>query len=48
LLRQPVRLSRSPSSLQAASPECGEHAEILGEFGYGAEEIAGLRASGVI
>ena len=49
LLRQPVRLSRSPSSLQAASPECGEHTdEILGEFGYDAEAIAGLRSGGVI
>ena len=49
LLRQPVRLNRSPSVLQTASPEPGEHTdEILGEFGYGAEEIAALRESGVI
>ena len=49
LLRQPVQLNRSPSSLQTASPEPGEHTdEILGEFGYGAEEIAALRDSGAI
>lgn len=49
LLRQPVRLSRSPSSLQVASPESGEHTdEILEEFGYGAQEIAALRARGAI
>ena len=49
LVRQPVRLSRSPSELKAASPECGEHTEeILVEFGYGANEIAAFRSGGVI
>lgn len=49
LLRQPVRLSRTPSLLQTPSPESGEHTdEILREFGYGTEEIARLRDSGAI
>jgi len=49
LLRQPVRLSRTPSSLQTPSPESGEHTdEILREFGYGTEDIARLRDSGAV
>jgi formyl-CoA transferase len=49
LVAQPVTLSETPSSIREAPPECGAHTdEILGEFGYTAEEIAGFRRSGVI
>jgi crotonobetainyl-CoA:carnitine CoA-transferase CaiB-like acyl-CoA transferase len=49
LVRQPVRLSRSPSAVTVASPEIGEHTdEILGEFGYDADAIDALRADGVV
>jgi len=49
LVRQPVRLSRSPSAITVASPEIGEHTdEILSEFGYDADTIATLRADGVV
>jgi formyl-CoA transferase len=49
LVRQPVRLSRSPSAITVASPEIGEQTdEILAEFGYDAAAIAALRADGVV
>ena len=49
LVRQPVRLSRSPSAITVASPDIGEHTdEILSEFGYDADTIATLRADGVV
>ena len=47
--RQPLSLSRTPSSFAVAPPEVGEHtAEILGDIGYDAEEIAALEKSGVV
>ena len=47
--RQPVSLSRTPSSFAVAPPEVGEHtAEILGDIGYDAEQIAALQDSGVV
>jgi formyl-CoA transferase len=49
LLRQPVRLSRSPSALAVAPPDIGEQTdEILDEFGYSPDEIGALRSGGVI
>ncbi|MCS6932827.1 MAG: CoA transferase [Acetobacteraceae bacterium] len=49
LLAQPVRLSRSRSRLGAPPPEAGQHSEeVLAEAGYTAEEIASLRAKGVV
>ncbi|MEZ5652019.1 MAG: CoA transferase [Burkholderiaceae bacterium] len=49
LISQPVVLSRTPASMQCAAPEWGEHAdEILAEAGYSADEIAQMRADGVV
>jgi crotonobetainyl-CoA:carnitine CoA-transferase CaiB-like acyl-CoA transferase len=49
LVRQPVSLSRSPSTIAVPSPKVGEHTdEILGEFGFAADDISKLRADGVI
>jgi crotonobetainyl-CoA:carnitine CoA-transferase CaiB-like acyl-CoA transferase len=46
---QPVALSRTPSSLVAAPPECGQHTdEVLREFGFSDAEIATLRTAKVI
>ncbi len=49
LVAQPINLSATPSSFELAPPERGEHSdEILQEFGYSAEEIAGLKTGGVV
>ena len=49
MVRQPMRLSRTPSRIAAPAPGPGEHAdEILASIGVGAEEIAALRERGVI
>ena len=45
----PVDLSETPGRLRHRAPTLGEHtAEILGELGYGAEQIVELRARNVI
>ena len=49
MVRQPMRLNRTPSRIASPAPEPGEHAEeILATIGIGADEIAGLRERGVI
>ncbi len=49
LVGQPVTLSRTPSRMVARPPEFGEQTdEVLKEFGFGADEIAGLRAARVV
>jgi formyl-CoA transferase len=46
---QPVTLARTPSKMQAAPPECGEHTdEILAEYGFTASEIDELRRKQVV
>ena len=46
---QPVHLQRTPASVRAAAPECGEHTdEILREAGLGQDQIRRLREQGVV
>lgn len=48
-ITQPVSLSRTPASIQAAAPDCGEHTnEVLREAGYTDLQIAELRAAAVV
>jgi formyl-CoA transferase len=49
LVGQPVTLSRTPSKMVARPPEFGEQTdEVLKEFGFGADEIAGLKDAKVV
>ncbi len=49
VLAQPVVLERTPSRMESAAPERGEHtAEVLGTLGYDAAGIAELRRKTVI
>jgi len=46
---QPMKLSRTPSHLVVEPPAAGQHTdEILGELGYGAQEIRKLRELAVV
>ena len=45
----PLRLTATPPVLRRAPPALGEHTdEVMAEMGLGAEQIASLRASGVL
>jgi len=49
LINQPVKLSRTPAKLAAASPERGEHTgDVLREAGYSDAEISDFRAKKAI
>ncbi len=49
LVGQAVTLSRTPSRLVSASPDQGEHTDvILRELGYSDGDIAGLRGRRVV
>jgi crotonobetainyl-CoA:carnitine CoA-transferase CaiB-like acyl-CoA transferase len=49
LINQPVKLSRTPAKLVAASPERGEHTdEVLLEVGFTQEEVKTFREKGIV
>ncbi len=48
-IHRPVRIDGARGPTDAAAPTLGEHtAEVLKEYGYGEEEVARLRGSGVV
>jgi crotonobetainyl-CoA:carnitine CoA-transferase CaiB-like acyl-CoA transferase len=49
MVGQPVRLTRTPTSMAAHPPDRGEHTdEILAEIGLGETEVADLRARNIV
>ena len=49
LVGQAIRLSRTPAKLETATAAQGEHTDaVLGELGYGLDQIADLRARKVV
>ncbi len=48
-LGTPIKLSRTPGGTRRKPPLYSEHAdEVLGEFGFNADEIAGMRRDGIL
>jgi len=48
-LGNPVKLSATPAAYRLPPPTLGQHtAEVLGELGYGPEEVERLREDGVV
>jgi formyl-CoA transferase len=49
LINQPVKLSRTPARLVAASPERGEHTEeVLREMGFSSQEVNKFKSEGIV
>jgi crotonobetainyl-CoA:carnitine CoA-transferase CaiB-like acyl-CoA transferase len=49
LLKQPIRLERTPSNIAAPAPIGGEHTEeVLADIGIDAAEVARLRSAGIV
>jgi crotonobetainyl-CoA:carnitine CoA-transferase CaiB-like acyl-CoA transferase len=49
LINQPVKLSRTPAKLLAASPERGEHTEeVLLEIGFDKNEVENFKNKGIV
>jgi formyl-CoA transferase len=45
----PIQMSATPLIPQGVAPTLGEHTdEVLGRFGYSSEEVAALRARGIV
>jgi formyl-CoA transferase len=49
IINQPVKLSRTPAKLVAATPERGEHTEeVLSELGFSPEEVKSFKSKGIV
>jgi crotonobetainyl-CoA:carnitine CoA-transferase CaiB-like acyl-CoA transferase len=45
----PIKLSRTPASIERPAPALGEHtAEVLADAGYSAEEIQAMEETGAV